>query len=430
MPKLPFKALLINVVIIFFLGAGISNVYAGSVFLSKRLSIDVKNQTVEQVLHLVETKASVLFMYNPQMFNAKRRLTLQLHASVQEILQHVINNKELVFYEMNNYIVITTKHEAPKQIQYISAALTESAAKSQIVDTVRIYDTIVINDTIRVSVVDTITVYDTIRNIKSPVKEKTAEKTATSKSDAIATVNNRSFFISSDFGPQYSDLLPDAGWLSDMSFAARGAVGCKWDNLSVSVGLGLLWQRGGSLGTKQITTRDSTVISDTAHVMQRYKKGDYWYYNGTDSVQQTIYDSVMIQVPYTWYKTSIHSATIDSSVAHNILWLTIPCRLGYEWMISRKTNVGVSLCASPAFAVQRSGSIYDPKAASYRSINQYGIRLFNVLLALEPSVSYALSKKLSFQIVPVLQLSAISIFTASSAHYVGFGTYLGLRKMF
>ena len=197
----------------------------------------------------------------------------------------------------------------------------------------------------------------------------------------------------------------------------------------LSLGVGMLWQRQGSVGTRQVITRDSILASDTARVMQRYKKGDYWYYNGTDSVRQTIYDSVMVVIPYTWYKPTVRDATVDSSVAHSILWITIPCRLGYEWSFTRKTMLGVNLCALPAFAVQQSGAIYDKKAASYRSVSEYGLRSFSLMMAIEPSVSYALTKKISLQLVPVLQFSVTSLF-ASSAHYVGFGTYVGIRKLF
>ena len=215
MHRTTFKAFVLNAILLFLLGAGISNVYAGSMFLSKRVSIDVKNQTVEQVLHTVEVKASVLFMYNPQMFNAKRKLSLQLHASVQEVLQHVINNKDVVFYELNNYIVITTRREAPKQIQYVSAALADNVAKLQVADTVRIFDTILVHDTLRFSITDTIRVYDTVKveKPKPTNPNKSDDNNEATKPETLSTVNNRNFFVTTEIGPQYSDLLPDASWV-------------------------------------------------------------------------------------------------------------------------------------------------------------------------------------------------------------------------
>ena len=423
--------------LIILFGAGISSVYAGSVFLSKSVNLSVQNVTLEQALHQIEERTGVQFMYNPRMLKSNRKVSIQKQASVQELLQQLINNNELVFYELNNVVVITSRREAPKQVQVVSAAPAAPTPTTVVVhktvyDTVTISRTVTVYDTSRLIVTDTVRVYDTVKPTIKPLaesKENKSEATASS-ADVISSVGIKNLFITLEGGPQYSDLMPNYTWLSDLSLSGRAMIGCKWDNLFVSMGVGVLWQRGGSIGSKLTIYTDSTLMRDTIKVMQKYKVGEYWGFNDKGIYEhKEIFDSVLVDVPRQWFNVRRREVKTDSTIGHRVTWVTLPCRIGGEWTFSRKTMMGISLCVSPAFSVLNEGYVFDDKTNRYRTVKDFGLKSFALFLSFEPSISYTLSKTLSLQIVPIVQLSAGSIFT-KEAYYLSAGTFVGLRKLF
>ena len=418
--------------VLLFLGAGLPKMYAGSVLLSRRINLNVQKKSIETVLHLVEKKTNIQFMYNPQMFNLKRLVSVSLqNSTLQEVLQVVINNKELVFYEMGKYIVITNKRQAPIQTDVVSAYLPiisnqikEENNRQLIVDTIHFYDTIKITKTKteRLVIYDTIRIYDTITKMVRPVVSQ-------SEIISVDKPSNSKWFAQIAFGPSCADLLPQTKWIADLSLSAQGVVGYKRNNVNVSIGLGGFWQHGASKSYQASISSDSILQRDTIFVMQKYRTGNYYYIVGTDTIYKEIFDSTMTAVPRQWYKTIQHEKNTETLVSYSIYWIIIPCKIEYEWTLSKRMTLGLGISVSPAFAIRKYGELYVPELQKTASIVQSGIRSFALFGSIESSFSYAVSKTVSIQCIPIVQFSVRSLMN-ESAYYFGSGVRFGIRKYF
>lgn len=420
-----FRRLIINSLILFFIGAGVTPMYAGSVLLSKQISINIQKQTTEKALQIIEKKAGVHFMYNPQMFNTKKTVTLKLqNATLKEILQCLINNKDMVFYEMGKYIVITNKNQAPMQAIVISAfpSIEKSNEKSNvthriILDTIHTYDTIKITKTKHVLIYDTLKVYDTIttiitKDIPIPI---------------IQTINNQTkkrWFSEIVISSQYTDIVPEAKYLGELSLSAMGNVGCKYENYEYKIGVGSFWQRGVSENGKTEKVVDYELRKDTIQMWQKYKIGDYYDLQGNHIVK---YDSAFISVPRQWFNITERNNTTISHVGYSIKWLIIPCHIKSVWNVSKRTTAGIGLSITPAFAINKSGKIYDSKSNSCVDISTVETKDFLLFASFEPSLSYCLSKTISLEIGSFLQSSIHSIMNEQS-YVISGGCYIGIRK--
>jgi len=434
MPKRRYRQIIISIVVLLFLGAGLPKMYAGSVLLSRRISLTIQKQSIDKVLRLVEKKAHVQFMYNPQMFNLKQTISVQIqNSTLQELLQTVINNKELVFYEMGNYIVITNKLQAPIQANVVAAFLTRKDDKAKdasnhlVVDTIHFYDTIPIikNETIRNIIQDTIKVYDTITKVTT----KTVLPTAISTTTEIPESINSLWFAQAAFAPLYGNVIQNSNWKGNLSNATQAMVGVKMNHVRISIGLEAMMQHGSSKSSQSSNSTDSVLQRDTIHVMQKYKTGDYYSIVGKDTIHKVIYDSALVAVPQKWYNKTQHEKVIESIVIYSIYWIIIPFRIEYEWPMSKKMTVSLGLSVSPAFAIKKYGQIYSPQRNTIVSASQAGISSFTVFSSFEPSFSFALTKTVSVQLTPVVQCSLRSLI-GQSVYYVGGGAWLGIRKSF
>jgi hypothetical protein len=436
MPKGIFKNILISTLVLLFIGAGLPKMYAGSVLLSKRISLTVQKQTIEKILHLVETKAKIQFMYNPQMFNLKKLVSVSLqNSSLQEVLQVIINNKELVFYEMGKYIVITNKHEAPVQanaiVAFSSINLTNSGNAQNpqlLVDTIHFYDTVKVTktETKRIVIQDTVKIYDTITKIRTQVVPQTVVPTEAPRTEKTVASH---WFAEASFAPLYADMLPQNKWIADLSLSAQASVGYKRERLNFSVGVGGLWQHGASKNNYTSSSYDSVIQRDTVFIVVKYKTGDYYYIVGADTIHKVVYDSTKSAVPRQWYKTKQHEKNTETTVGYSVYWVIIPCKIEYEWALSKKMNFGLGLSVSPAFAIKKYGQLYDPKQQKTVYIAQSGIASFALFSSLEPSFSYSLSKNIAVQFTPIVQFTVRSLMS-ESAYYFGGGARFGIRKIF
>ena len=430
MPKIRFRHIIISSLVLLFIGAGLPKMYAGSVLLSKRISLTVQKQSIETVLHLVEKKADVQFMYNPQMFKAKRLISVSLqNASVQDILKAILNNKDLAFYEMGKYIVITKKNDAPIQANAIVAYLepTDNPMQSTpklLVDTIHFYDTIRVTktETKQVVVQDTVTVYDTITKIitqvvPQPIAPK-VEKQGTSQ-----------WFTQFSVAPLYSKILNQCKDNFYNSLTGEASIGYKYNNVRFSIGIGELSYKGSTKSIQSSISSDSVLLKDTSYVMIKYKTEDVFYVEGNDTIHKVLYDSTRSAVPHQWYNSTRHEKNTESTVTYSILWIIIPCKIEYEWTLSKTISLGLGLTVSPAFAYRKSGQRYDSQQQKLVPIAESGIESFALFSSFEPSLSVALTETISIQCSPIMQCSMRSLFKESS-YYVGGGVRFGIRKSF
>jgi len=432
MPQKLLKNIIKSIILLIFIGAGLPKMYAGSVLLSKRISINVQKQSIEKVLHLIEKKAEVQFMYNPQMFNLKKVVTLQLqNSSIKEILQNLINNKDIVFYEMGKYIVLTNKLQAPVQANVISAIpstqqldyIDKTTQHRLILDTIHTYDTIKINKTVtnRVNVFDTITIFDTVRTF---IKKEIPTNSVSTKA-----VSNTKWFSEIAYAPTYSDLLTNSKWLSDLSMSTRLSIGIEHNNISFSIGVGSLWQRGLSVISETSLTVDSILQKDSVKIIQKYKTGDYYYIIGNDTIHKVIYDSSLVTIPRHWYNKTQHSTVKETTVNYSILWITIPCKFAYNWSITKKSHFDLGLCFTPAFAFKKYGQIYSLDDNNTVPTSKIKLATVAFFISIEPAFSYSLSNSIALNISPILQCS-INPLLYKSGYYFGGGAQIGIRKYF
>ena len=420
-----FRVLVISSLLLFFIGAGTSKMYAGSVLLSKLISVNIQKQTTEKALLIIEKKAGVHFMYNPQMFNTQKTVTLKLqNATLKEILQCLINNKDMVFYEMGKYIVITNKHQAPMQAIVIPAfpsivkpTETETVAHRVILDTIHTYDTIKITKTKHVVIYDTLKVYDTITKIIPKEAPVLVVVTPSTK------IKNE-WFGEVSISPQYSDIIPEAKNLGDLSLSANVNFGCKHNNIECKIGVGGYWQRGISESEKSTKVVDYELRKDTIQMWQKYKIGDYYDLQGNHIVK---YDSTYISVPRQWYNITERNSTVITHVGYSIKWVIIPCHFKYIWQVSKRTSAGVGLGLTSAFVTSKTGFIYDSNSNKCVDISTKKFKSFALFASFEPSISYSLSKTFSIEFGPFIQTSIRSIMNEQS-YVISGGCYVGLRK--
>src|ERR1035437_1959623 len=435
MPKRPFRNIIKSILVLLFLGAGLPKMYAGSMLLSHRISLNIQKQSIDKVLHQIEKKAKVLFMYNPQMFNLKQTITVHIeNSSLENVLQTIINNRELVFYEMGSYIVITNKHQAPLQATVIPAFVNQNDDKLSVttnrlvVDTIHFYDTVKITKTItqRNIVQDTIRIYDTITKILT----KTINSISLPEVVQKENDTKRSYlYMQASLAPLYTTMLNNKNWFGAMSVSAQAMVGVKMNACKISIGLESFVQHGTSKSTQISQTTDSLLQRDTIHILQKFKTGDYFYLSGKDTIDKVIYDSALVAVPRQWCKNSIHQKIVESQVTFSIYWIVIPCKIEYEMALSKKTNFALGLTLSPAFAIKQYGQIYDPQQQKIVDLAHLSISSFNLFSSIECSLAYALDKNLSVYCSPMVQCSLRSLLQSSS-YYVGTGVCLGITKRF
>jgi hypothetical protein len=425
MPQGRSKDIVISILILLFIGAGLPKMYAGSVFLSKRISLNVQKQSLENVLFEIEKKADIQFMYNPKMLNISRIVSAQFQdVSLREILQSIINNKDLVFYEMGKFIVITSKLKAKDAKNVFTAILPTDQDMRKTIKTVVFYDTVTttFKDTIRVSIVDTTTIFDTVKVISNGQK-------ALTKLPVVAVPVKLQWFAEADFAPLYADILPDSKWKGDLSFLGQMAIGVKRNNIHFSIGIGSMWQRGYSPKIIYTTSIDSVIQRDTVQLMEKYILGDYYSIHDKDTIRTVVYDSSVIAIPRHWYNKTEHTTVEYTSVSYSIVWVTIPIKVEYEWTVTKKMAFRLGLSIIPAFAVKTKGELYVPSLGTAIPINTSGLKSYSVFTSLEPTLSYALTKKLSVHCTPLFQMSIKSILN-EKAYYFGGGARFGIRKTF
>ena len=281
MQRKRYKYIVVNIVTLFIMGAGIPKMYAGSVLLSKRISLHMQKQTLETVFLEIEKRADVQLMFNPQLLNANRIISVDLqNTSLKEVLQSIINNSDFVFYELGQTIVITSKRKASTRNDVVPAILPANKSLKQnnavTIKTVTFFDTIrtTINDTNRIAIIDTIKRYDTVK-VLSALQQPTQKQIL-----AVPPKVKLLWFTDLSMAPLYSKLLPQSNWKGDVAFSGQMVVGVKRNNMSFSIGVGSFWQRGSSWYASSTMSIDSVLQQDTIHKMERYIVGDFYSVKG------------------------------------------------------------------------------------------------------------------------------------------------------
>lgn len=80
-----------------------------------RLTLNVKNTPVSEVLKLIESKSNVHFAYNNQLIDVARKIDLSVtNEAIPSVLKKIFANTDVIFNVLDNQIVLTSSREMPQ----------------------------------------------------------------------------------------------------------------------------------------------------------------------------------------------------------------------------------------------------------------------------------------------------------------------------
>jgi hypothetical protein len=83
-----------------------------------RLSLNVKNSTVQDVLEQIEDQSEFYFLYNNQLIDVKRKVDLELKdQKIETVLSSLFNDGSVDFQIKDRHIVLTPSEENSNQQQ-------------------------------------------------------------------------------------------------------------------------------------------------------------------------------------------------------------------------------------------------------------------------------------------------------------------------
>lgn len=393
-----------------------------SVLLSKKISISTQNEPINLVLKQIEQIAGIKFMYNSGIIVNKPPVTLSLkNTSIRKALQIILNDPEIVFYEVDNYIIISFRKDVPQETLF-HRAIVESTTPTQeywkaINDTLKILDTVKVFDTIVFHKLDTLHVYDTI-HIK-----KTEQSVVIKDKDKIK--EKKSLSINAEITPFAHSTLNNSNDITQFSYQAQILLEKNKKNLSFGVGLGYFAQKGASFLNTQTTRKDSTLHEDVKTEVHRFITGHYFYIdNKGDTIRVEIWDSVTVKIPYSWYSHETITTETENTFKYTVSWITFPFRFTYKTNSRKKIDAGISVTITPSIAVNHGGKYYSNDTII--EVKKNSVSAFNLFTSLSPSLYFNINRKTQFYVSPTIQSSILSTYTNEKYYSFGLGLTIGL----
>ena len=107
LPKIPMRMRITSVLLAGFLFQ--ANAEA-SYSQSARISIEMNNATVEEVLNEIEAKSEFYFLYNNKLINVDRRVSVDVDAeNIESVLQNLFKGTDVVYRIADKQIVLSRK---------------------------------------------------------------------------------------------------------------------------------------------------------------------------------------------------------------------------------------------------------------------------------------------------------------------------------
>ncbi|UCH13114.1 MAG: SusC/RagA family TonB-linked outer membrane protein [Bacteroidales bacterium] len=101
-----------QVFILFFLAFTLNNIYSQSGILNRKVKIDIKEGTIEEILEEVSTKAGFIFSYGQDIPQDKYVKLKNSHQTVREFLEELFGN-DIYCVEYGNKLIIRKKPKSP-----------------------------------------------------------------------------------------------------------------------------------------------------------------------------------------------------------------------------------------------------------------------------------------------------------------------------
>ncbi|MCK7536462.1 MAG: STN domain-containing protein [Marinilabiliales bacterium] len=128
------KLLLIMKISFFLLAINVFAISAATFGQGTKLSIDMKNVTVKEVLNEIERQTDLSFIYQSDLINPNKKVSVTAsEASVEEILSTLFPD-ENIYPEIldNSLIVLIPERQSGQQQQIITGIVTDSSTRRDI----------------------------------------------------------------------------------------------------------------------------------------------------------------------------------------------------------------------------------------------------------------------------------------------------------
>ena len=90
-----------------------------------KISLDMKNSTIEKVLQTIEEKSDYYFLYNNKLINVDRKVSVRVkNAAISTVLERLFNS-ENVDYELKGSQIILSPKEIYSQINTVTEAIQQ-----------------------------------------------------------------------------------------------------------------------------------------------------------------------------------------------------------------------------------------------------------------------------------------------------------------
>lgn len=121
LPKIPMRMRITSLLLAGFL---VQTQAASLASQETRISLDMKNTTVEKVLDEIEAKSDYSFLYNHTLINVDRKVSIDVEAKdIESVLHSLFNGTDIVYTIKDNQIILSRK--ASHQIETQSAQGTQ-----------------------------------------------------------------------------------------------------------------------------------------------------------------------------------------------------------------------------------------------------------------------------------------------------------------
>ena len=418
------KAFLITSIILFTCLINPTSLPASNI-IQKKISIDVSNKPIAEILSIIERIADVRFMYNANLLHNKKPVSISVrNVPIVQILKTIINDNALVFYQMDKYIIIAKKGDAiPKGIKYEKAVIEtrlpdQSTQVRHIVDTIHVIDPVKIISTSHEKVFDTIKVFDTVR---------VAQVVPQTKTDAgVKQKKLRDISLAFEAVPSFGILTNNPKDKGQPSLDGSFLVQKKTGAIVVSMGVGVYLQRGTSATSVETTKRDSTLHESSKTEVHRYKVGDYYYREGSQIIHETLYDSVVVTIPYSWYSYNNTITRNEEKSTYSITWLQVPVRFSYFSNSKKALKAGISVTLRPSIPIATSGDMYYDATGISRPLSKTDLKAFTIFTSFAPVLLYNISSSIALDCGLPILTSPIQFVKGEKYRILSVGLQLGM----
>jgi hypothetical protein len=135
--------------------------------LNKKVSLQIREQSIPSAISLLSKETGVRFSYDPDIFASNQKITLHITSKpLSEVLQLLFNNPSIQFREIGNQIVIFRKTDSPSLLPPPESGKSQQSSENPKASENKIPltpDTVYIPrvDTLMIVRTDTLTIYKT-----------------------------------------------------------------------------------------------------------------------------------------------------------------------------------------------------------------------------------------------------------------------------